>query len=86
MRRAVRNLIRFVAAGFVIFGAFPIGLELLRHRVQSAEVRASQFIIGGGTILAGILLFAFSSRLAAIFTDDDDEGDGRDIEIPPGEV
>ncbi len=87
MRRAVRNLIRFVAAGVLIFGGLTIGLEVARHRLQEAEIRPTQCIIGGGLMVAGIILFAASSRLAAMFTDDDeDEGGNGNVIIPPGEV
>ncbi|MBC8094999.1 MAG: hypothetical protein H7Y43_04230 [Akkermansiaceae bacterium] len=73
MRRAVRNLIRLVAAGMIIFGALQIGLEVARQRTQKTEIRLTQCVTGAALILTGGMLAAASARLAARFTEEDDE-------------
>jgi cytochrome c biogenesis protein CcdA len=73
MKRALRNLIRFVAAGLLVFGGLEIGLELARRRVPNAEVQWWHYVAGAALIFLGGLLAAFSSKLAAHFIDDDEE-------------
>lgn len=84
MRRAVRNLIRLIAAGLIIFGMLQVGLELVRHRMKQLEIRVSQCVIGSVLILAGAALAAGSAPLAEQLTDDD-EGDENppDLDLPP---
>jgi hypothetical protein len=77
MKRQVRILIGVVASGLLVFGVMVIGLEYARYRVevghnQPAELDALRTIIGSALLLAGIILFATSNKLAAVFTDDDD--------------
>ncbi len=83
MRRAVRNLIRLIAAGLIIFGVMEIGLELVRHRMRQTEIRLWQCVIGSALILIGGLLAAASSNLAERFTDDDDDDGASNISPPP---
>lgn len=73
MKRAIRNLIRFIAAGLITFGGLEIGLEIVRHRLQNAEIGLRECLIGAGLILGGVILFAFSSRLADRLSDDLEE-------------
>ncbi|HEY9508463.1 MAG TPA: hypothetical protein VIV82_01250 [Verrucomicrobiae bacterium] len=73
MKRAIRNLIRFIAAGLITFGGMEIGLEIMRHRLQNAEIGARQCVIGAVLILGGSVLLAFSSRLANRLSNDLDE-------------
>jgi divalent metal cation (Fe/Co/Zn/Cd) transporter len=73
MRRAVRNLIRFIAAGLVIFGGLEIGLEVMRDRLHKAGINLWHCFVGTILIVAGVLLFAVSARLAEQLTDDIDE-------------
>jgi hypothetical protein len=78
MKRAVRSLIRLVAAALMVFGGMGIGLEYLRYRVKSAETSLWHYLAGSLLIVLGIALFAISSRVAARLT-----GDFDDDEIPP---
>jgi hypothetical protein len=73
MKRAIRNLIRFIAAGLITFGAMEIGLEILRHQLQNADIGARQCVIGSVLILGGAALLVFSSRLANRLSDDLEE-------------
>ncbi|HLP76015.1 MAG TPA: hypothetical protein VK327_03790 [Candidatus Paceibacterota bacterium] len=85
MKRAIRNLIRFVAAGLIIFGGLQIGLEFLRQRMQKIEINTRNCVIGGVLILSGVVIMAVSSWLAGRLSDDDDEG-RSDFKVPPPEV
>jgi divalent metal cation (Fe/Co/Zn/Cd) transporter len=80
MKRAVRNLIRLLAAGLVVFGGIEIGLEFARHRVKNVEANPWHYAIGTVLIVFGIILFAFSSKAAAKLTD---EFDDDDTTLPP---
>ena len=71
MKRAVRTLIRIIAAALVVFGGLALGLEYARQR--TAQVSWGQIMLGAALIAAGIGLFAVSARLAEKFTDDFDE-------------
>jgi len=73
MKRAVRAILRLVAAALVLFGGLTIGLEVVRHRMRSESVNLWQCLLGGCLIVLGIILIAFSSRLAEKLTDDFDE-------------
>jgi uncharacterized membrane protein HdeD (DUF308 family) len=73
MKRAVRTLIRIIAAGFILFGVMEIVLEYARHRLPEAEISWLQIAIGSLLIVAGIVLLAVSSKLAEKLTDDFEE-------------
>jgi hypothetical protein len=73
VKRAVRNLIRFVAAGFVIFGGFEIALEFARNRVRKTGFHFWECILGIVLLAIGAILFWASARLAEYFTDDIDD-------------
>jgi hypothetical protein len=70
MKRAVRTLIRLVAAGFLVFGGMTIGLEFARRSVPNAEAKPSQFVLGGILLAGGLVLLVFSGRLAERLADD----------------
>lgn len=72
MKRALRNLIRLVAAGLIVFGALEIGLEFIRHRMQKADVSVWRCMAGGILAAAGGLLFAAGAKLAGRLTDEDE--------------
>jgi hypothetical protein len=73
MRRAVRNLIRVLAVGLVVFGAMEIGREVMRYRMQKTPFNVWHGVMGSTLIIGGIVLGATSTRLAEHFTDDADE-------------
>jgi hypothetical protein len=73
MKHAVGNVIRLVAAGIIVIGGMSIVLEFARYRLQSAEPDVWQFLLGSCAIVAGLALFAASSRLAARWTGDSDD-------------
>ncbi len=73
MKRAVRAIIRLIAAGLIVFGGMEIGLELVRRRVQKAEISVWHCILGVVLIGLGVLIFAVSASLAEQLTDDFDE-------------
>ncbi|HYG23637.1 MAG TPA: hypothetical protein VEH04_12710 [Verrucomicrobiae bacterium] len=81
MKRAIRNLIRFVAVALVVIGCLLCTLEFMRQRAGDADAAASKWIPGGALLVAGVICFAISARVAEYFSDDD-EDDGS-IEIPP---
>jgi hypothetical protein len=86
MKRAIRNLLRFVATAIFAFGALQIGLEFMRRSLREEPIRVGSCVLGGVLLLAGVMLFLASSRLAALFSDDDDSDDGDStIQIPPNE-
>ena len=71
MRRAVRTLIRIIAAALVVFGGLELVLEYARER--TASISWGQVILGAALIIVGIALLATSARLAEKFTDDFEE-------------
>jgi TRAP-type C4-dicarboxylate transport system permease small subunit len=73
VKRAVRNLIRFIAAGFVIFGGLEIAFEFVRNSVRRTGFQFWECVIGVILIALGAILFWASARLAEYFTDDIDD-------------
>jgi uncharacterized membrane protein HdeD (DUF308 family) len=73
MKRAVRTLIRIIAAAFILFGVIEIVLEYARHRLPEAVMSWGQIGISSLLIVAGIALLAASSKLAEKLTDDFEE-------------
>lgn len=73
MKRAVRAILRLIAAGLLVFGGLELGLEFMRRRVHKAQISLWHFVIGAVLIALGVLLFAVSARLAEQLTDDFDE-------------
>jgi len=79
MKRAVRSLIRIIAAALFVFGALEIGLELEHHQLQvrnhiePVQTNVWHYIIGAILFVAGIILFTGSESLAGQLTDDIDE-------------
>jgi hypothetical protein len=72
MKRAVRSLIRLVACGFAIFGGMEIVLEYVRHRARGTTVSVSSCVIGALLIVVGVIVFAFSTKLAETLADNFD--------------
>jgi hypothetical protein len=79
MKRAVRTLLRLIAAALVVFGGMGLGLEFMRRRAQSAETSPWHYLAGSLLIVSGIILLAASSRVAARLT----AGFDGDDDIPP---
>lgn len=79
MKRAVRTLIRIIAAALILFGALEIGLELVHHRVQvhnhvePIQTNFWHYVIGVILIIVGVILFLGSESLADQLTDDIDD-------------
>lgn len=73
MKRAVRTLIRIIAAALVVFGGMQMALEFFRDRLNETGLRWGPIIIGALLIVGGIILLAASAALAERFTDDFDE-------------
>ena len=73
MRRAVRSVLRLVAAGLIVVGGMTIGLEVLRQRAPEEGFHWLSAVLGAVAVLAGVALFVFSKSLAEQLTDDFDE-------------
>jgi uncharacterized membrane protein HdeD (DUF308 family) len=73
MRRAVRNLIRLIAAALLVFGVLEFIFEFTRERAKQAELNLWHLILGAILLVAGIVLFATSRKLAEKFTEDFEE-------------
>jgi hypothetical protein len=75
MKRAVRNIIRLLAAGLIVFGGMEAGLEFMKDRLRQTEINNWHYIIGSLLVVCGMALFAISSGLAARVTGDYDDDD-----------
>jgi hypothetical protein len=73
MKRAVRAVIRLIAAGLLVFGGMGLGLEYMRHLVHKVEVHPWNCVLGAVLLALGVGLLAASGRLAERFSDDFDE-------------
>jgi hypothetical protein len=76
VKRAICNLIRFVAAGLIVCGGMELGLEgyaFVRHQRSGAEISPWDCIIGAVLLVLGVILFAASSRIARKTAGDFDE-------------
>lgn len=81
LQKAVRSLIRLLAAGTVIINVMLGGLQLLNHRASGREINSFQITFHAFLFLAGVGLFACSTKLAARLTDESD-ADADDSEPP----
>jgi TRAP-type C4-dicarboxylate transport system permease small subunit len=73
MKRAVRTVLRLIAAGLILFGALALALEFLHHRLPEAGISLWSCFVGTMLVGLGGALYAMSARLAERFTDDFDE-------------
>ena len=73
MKRAIRTVIRLIAAGAIVIGGMDCGLEFVRHWRHFREISLWVCIINCLVIVAGVILFAASAALAEKFSDDFDE-------------
>lgn len=64
MKRAIRMLLRVVAAGGIVIGGMNVGLEFVRHRMKHTEINWLHCAINTVIVAAGIILLAGSSKLA----------------------
>ena len=58
-------LLRVMALGMIIVGGLNATLELLRERAQSGTHSLPQLILGTLGLLAGVILFLASAKIAA---------------------
>lgn len=81
MKRAVRSLIRLIAAGLMIFGTLEICLEIAHHFVQVREhiepatTNIWHYVIGAVLLVVGVVLILGAESLAEQLTDDVDDSD-----------
>ena len=73
MKRAVRTVLRLVAAGLILFGGLALSLEFLRQRLPEAGISIWRCFLGALLLVLGGTLCALSARLAERFTADFDE-------------
>jgi len=73
MKRAIRTVIRLIAAGAIVIGGMDCGLEVVRRWKHFKEVSLWVCIINFLVIVAGVILFVASAALAEKFADDFDE-------------
>jgi hypothetical protein len=73
MKRAVRSVIRWIAAGFLLVGGLELGLEFERYRLRGEAPGWGRCLLGIVLAMAGGVLFWASGRLAGKLTDDFDE-------------
>ena len=73
MKRAVRTVLRLIAAGMLVVGAMNVGLEFVRHRMQGADIGWWRVGLGVLCVVLGVVLFIFSNSLAERLTDDFEE-------------
>ena len=73
MKRAVRTVIRLIAAGIIVFGGLNLALEFARFRQHRADFSSGRCVVDSLVIVLGVILAAASGKLAARLTDDFDE-------------
>ena len=73
MKRAVRMVIRLIAAGIIVVSGMNVGLEYVRQRLSDVEVGWVRVCLGVLGVALGGALFAASNKLAGRMTDDIDE-------------
>lgn len=73
MKRAIRTVIRLIAAGAIVIGGMDCSLEIAHHWKHFKEVSLWVCIINFLVIVAGVILFAASAALAEKLADDFDE-------------
>jgi hypothetical protein len=75
MKRAIRSLLRLIAAALMLLGLVEAGLEFAefkRHQREGTDIGFGALVIGLILLVAGAVLLSASSRLA--------EKIGRDFE------
>jgi len=73
MKRAVRTVIRLLAAGLFLVGGMEIGLEFMRQRAKEGGIRLGSCLLGAVLIVLGATLAGVSGRLATRLTEDFEE-------------
>jgi hypothetical protein len=73
MQRAVRSIIRLIAAGVIAIGILGLALEYARHRKGSADFSAWHCLRDSLAVALGAVLYAASSKLARRLAEDFDE-------------
>jgi hypothetical protein len=73
MKRAVRTVLRLIAAGLLLFGGLELALEFLRRRMPESHLSIWRCLAGTLLLALGVGLYAASARLAERWTDEFDE-------------
>ena len=73
MKRVVRSVIRWIAAGLVLVGGLELGLEFMRYKIRGEWPGWGRCLLGTILAMAGGVLFWASGRLAGKLTEDFDE-------------
>jgi hypothetical protein len=73
--KALRSLLVLIAFGMVAIGALQIGLEFTRHRLKGTEFDVLNCLLWSLPVALGVVLMAFSGRLARKFLDEDGDDD-----------
>ena len=73
MKRAIRTVIRLIAAGAMVIGGMDCGLEFARHWKHVGRVNLWVCIINFLVIVAGIVLYARSAAIAERLAEDFEE-------------
>ena len=81
--KGARLLLGLIAAGLILIGGLLGLLEIVNHRTHEVPVNYLKVAFHGLLLLAGLILLAGSSKLAARLTDTDDAEDASDDGFPP---
>jgi hypothetical protein len=77
--KAARFLLRLIATGLILIAGLNVGIELVGHRPPGGlgerhfAISTARVVVNSLGFLAGVILFALSSRLAARLTSRLDE-------------
>ena len=78
LQKGVRMLLRLVAFSMMLISGMLAGLEFLNHRAKGVDISFVKVAVNVIVFIAGIVLFAASSKLAARLTDEEEETDSED--------
>ena len=72
-KKGATLLLRLAASGLIVIGGLLTGLEFLSHRARGIDVNLLKVAFYALMFVAGVVLFALSSSLAARLTGGFDE-------------
>ena len=78
IQKGVRMLLRLVAASMMLISGMLVGLEFLNHRAKGVDISYVKVALNALVVIAGVVLFAASSNIAAQLTDAEEETDVAD--------